>query len=105
MTYNRAEIMKAAWVEAKDTFIRFSYSRHQLRGLFAVALRNAWAKAKNAARMAARSAESIRMQIITMENTDRLGWDGLQKLSALRTALAQAEAREAAQRPALALAA
>ncbi|MDI3336394.1 hypothetical protein QKW60_08255 [Defluviimonas aestuarii] len=105
MTYNRSEILKAAWADAKNVFTFLGYARHQLRSLFAAALRKAWAKAKEAARTAARSVESIRAQIVAMENADRLGWDGMQKLSALRTVLAEAKAREAAQRPALARAA
>ena len=39
MTYNRSEIMKQAWSEAKDTFTRLGYARHQFRALFVVALR------------------------------------------------------------------
>lgn len=100
MTYNRSEILKAAWAEAKAIFTCFHYARHQLHGLFRAALRKAWTKAKEAARVATRSAADLRMSVVLMENTDRLGWDGIERLRVLRDALCEAEAREAALRPA-----
>lgn len=94
MTYNRAEIMKAAWVEAKDIFKRLGYARHQMRGLLRTSMLRAWAKAKAAAALAARSVQSLRDEIVWMENADRLGRDGLDRLAQLRNALANAQRRE-----------
>ncbi len=56
MTYNRSKIRKQAWCEAKVTFTRPGYASHQLRGLFVVALRKAWVRAKSPAHIALSSA-------------------------------------------------
>lgn len=97
MTLNRFEIMNAAWTETRDLMVRWSYAAHQLREVFAQCLRRAWAAAKAAAALLARSAASIAREIEAMENTDRLGWQGMQRLRELHAAHHAAMDREAAE--------
>lgn len=95
MTYNRAEIFRTAWTEAKGTLTRYGYSQRQLRELFTAALRKAWFKAKQIAALAARSIESLTAEIENLRNKTRLDWNGQQHQSRLQDALALAVAREA----------
>ena len=99
MTYNRSEIMKQAWSEAKGTFTRLGYARHQLHSLFVVALRKAWAAAKSAAQMGQRSAKQIGFDIMCLECKDRLTHADYLTLSDLRHAQSRAFAHEAAAMP------
>lgn len=93
MTLNRTEIMTAAWTEARE-MMRMGYAAHQLRGVFTYCLRRAWAAAKAAATLLARSAASLRVEVQDMENRDRLGVQGIERLSQLRRAYHAAKARE-----------
>ncbi len=106
MTFNRAEIMQAAWTIAR----RFAGNRETWGQRLSRALKAVWCNVKDAARIAAdlartaaqeaarfagRSAASIRAEVEELENTDRLGFAGIERLSHARRALAQAEAQEA----------
>lgn len=87
MKYDRSAIMKAAWVATKDRMQRFGYAQRQLRQVFAVELQNAWRAAKARAAYVPRSIESLRSEIIALEQKTRLGVDGLQRLTDARTTL------------------
>lgn len=93
--FDRAKIMNAAWTEARMMVKTFGYARRQIPALFRAALIKAWDAAKKAARMAALSVAQLKAIIINMENTDRLGWHGLQTLREYSAALAIAERRAA----------
>ncbi|MGR3662331.1 MAG: hypothetical protein ACU0CA_14295 [Paracoccaceae bacterium] len=93
--YDKSEIFRTAWAEAKDTLTRYSYAPHQLRELFVSALRKAWFKAKQIAALAARSIESLTAEIENLRNKTRLDWNGQQYQRQLQDALALAVAREA----------
>lgn len=80
------------------------------RALFAQALRNAWQKAKRekAARDAQRvlpSSGEIQGQIIALENKERIGAEGAERLNQLRRDLAEAHRREAEKKDLIASAA
>lgn len=98
MTYDRAAIMHTAWEATRDLMQRFGYARRQLREVFARELQVAWNKAKAAAALAARSIECLRAEIEHLHNKTRLGWEGLQRIEALRSVIArkEREAEEAA---------
>lgn len=96
MTLNRTEIMAAAWSETRE-MMRMGYAAHQLREVFTYCLRRAWAGAKAAAALLARSAASLWAEVQDMENRDRLGFHGIQRLSQLRRAYHAAKAREDAE--------
>ena len=106
MTFDRAQIMQEAWTIAR----RFAGNRETWGQRLSRALKLVWWNAKDAARraveaarriaeqaavFAGRSAASIRAEIENMENTDRLGFDGIERLAAARRALGDAVAREA----------
>ena len=93
--FDRAKIMTAAWAEARMMVKTFRYARHQIPSLFRNALIKAWSAAKKAAGLAALTVGQLKAAIIGMENTDRLGWDGLQTLCEYRAALTVAEGRAA----------
>ncbi|SMR82253.1 hypothetical protein SAMN04488030_2600 [Aliiroseovarius halocynthiae] len=95
MTLNRSEIMKAAWKATQERMDTFGYARRQLRSVFAYCLRRAWAEAKAAAALLARSAASLWAELLELENRDRLGFRGIERLSQLRRAYEGAKAREA----------
>lgn len=95
MTYDRRAIMKEAWTIAR----RFAGNRETWGQRLSRALKCAWDNAKTAQRIArdyatrvvevttsARPAD-LRAEIIALENVDRLGWAGLQRLSTLRAML------------------
>ena len=99
MTLDRRAIMKAAWTIAR----RFAGNRESWGQRLSRALKSVWwdvrqalhiAKeaAARAAAMAApvRSVASLRAEIITLENSDRLGWAGMERLSALQSQLRNA---------------
>lgn len=97
MTYDRRAIMKAAWTIAR----RFAGNRETWGQRLSRALKCAWDQAKTAQRIAGASViraadftftaqpSDLRAEIIALENTDRLGWAGMQKLSTLKAALAR----------------
>ena len=103
--FNRAEIMKAAWVIVR----RFAGNRETLGQRLSRALRSAWCDAKGAvevarrvsasnaaklARFAGKSVADLEAAIAALENTDWLGRDGMETLSQTRTALTVAQANE-----------
>lgn len=106
MTFDRAQIMTEAWTIAR----RFAGNRETWGQRLSRALKHVWWTVKDAARRAAEvarraaeqaavfagySAETIRALVEDMENTDRLGFDGIERLAAARRALGEAVAREA----------
>lgn len=93
MTLSRTEIMTAAWNKTRE-MMRMGYATHQLREVFTYCLRRAWAGAKAAAALLARSAASLWAEVQDMENRDRLGSHGIERLSQLRRAYHAAKARE-----------
>ena len=100
MTIDRSALMTTAWTDTRRMMRDFSYAAHQLREVFRYCLSAAWAKAKNAAALAALTSEQLRAMADNLENRTRLGWEGIERLGALRTACRVAEAREAAEREA-----
>lgn len=96
MTFNRAEIMIAAWKDTRD-HMRMGYAAHQLREVFNYCLRRAWAAAKATAALLSRSAASLWAEVQDMENRDRLGFHGIERLGQLRRAYYDAKAREYAE--------
>lgn len=106
MTFDRAHIMTEAWIIAR----RFAGNPETWGQRLSRALKLVWWNAKEASRQAValaraaaekaahfagRSAACIRAEVEDMENTDRLGFAGIERLSEARRALAVAEAREA----------
>lgn len=96
MTYDTRSIMQAAHAMVRQW--RKFQPRRTYAQLFADGLRCAWQQAREAAATAARvaapvvrTADAIRAQIVALENVDRLGHAGMDRLDALR-----AELREAA---------
>lgn len=106
MTFDRAQIMTEAWTIAR----RFAGNRETWGQRLSRALKLVWWNVKEtllravenarlaverAAAFAGRSAASLRAEVEDMENTDRLGFDGIERLAAARRALGEAVAREA----------
>lgn len=106
MTFDRAQIMQEAWTIAR----RFAGNRETWGQRLSRALKHVWWNAKEAARravevgrlaaaraahFAGRSAASVRAEVEQLENTDRLGFDGIERLAAARRALGEAVAQEA----------
>ena len=100
MTLDRRAIMQAAWTIAR----RFAGNPETWGQRLSRALKSVWWNVKQAQRIAKeaamraavkiapiRSVDSLKAEIITLENSDRLGWAGMERLSAL-----QAELRNAA---------
>lgn len=84
--YNKSEIMTAAWVQFRSIDVaKLSKRVRAIR--FASCLRMAWAAAKRAIRAAIipTTAQRIEADIIALENTDRLGFAGIARLSGLRS--------------------
>lgn len=96
MIYNRGEIMKQAWREAKSAIANSGYAPSQLRKLFVYHLRLAWAAAKKAIRFAKLSAQKIGYQIMSLECKERLGAADYKELGVLKGFQRQAWEREAA---------
>jgi uncharacterized phage protein gp47/JayE len=98
MTFDRAKIMKAAWVIVR----RFAGTKESLRSKLARALRNVWWDAKQAARVAAaaaarmaqrgpaRAAAVIRAEIFAFECKDTLRGSDWATLDALHDELRRA---------------
>lgn len=106
MTFDRTQIMTEAWTIAR----RFAGNRETWGQRLSRALKLVWWNAKQAARRAAevtceavaraarfadRSAASVRAEVEQLENTERLGFEGIERLAAARRALREAVAREA----------
>lgn len=102
--FNRAKIMQAAW-----KMVRHAGNREALSVRLSRALRNAWADAKEEAavarlmarqaaarvsRFAAMTVAQLRNAIDMTESVDRLGHAGMQSLTDLRRALAEATGKE-----------
>ena len=95
MTYDRRAIMTAAWTIAR----RFAGNRETWGQRLSRALQSVWWNVKQAQRIARETARpvvdaasmdspaALRAEIISLENADRLGWAGMQRLSALKTQL------------------
>lgn len=94
--FNKSAIMTAAWKDTRE-HMRMGYAAHQLREVFAYCLRSAWAAAKATAALLARSAASLWAEVQDMENRDRLGFHGIERLGQLRRAYYDARAREDAE--------
>ena len=97
MTYDRRSIMNEAWTQTRDLMTRFGYAPRQLGEVFRIELRRAWIAAKRRAALMARSVESLRAEIEDLENRDYIGHEGLSRMSELRIAIREAEARAAAR--------
>lgn len=105
MHFDHSAIMTAAWVIVR----RFQGNGEPLRQLMARALRSAWFTAKMEAEvqrkvaeamkereaLAARPAATLWGLIQDLENRDRLGHEGIERLSQLRAAYHVAAKREA----------
>lgn len=121
MHINRRQVMTTAWALVRGEMqrdFRFIYdwtpgptygqrretTAEEKRAVFAAALRRAWATVKDAARITAerrqtaRPVAELRAMIENLENTDTLAHAGLQRLSELRSELADAEARDRAEK-------
>lgn len=98
MIIDRRAIMKAAWTIAR----RFAGNRETWRRRISRALKSVWGNVKTAQRVAlsvaARPAVNVastdspailRAEIIALENADRLGWAGMERLSALKSQYAR----------------
>ena len=101
MHYDRAEIMKAAWVIVR----RFQGNGETLPALLSRALKSVWFDAKMEASVQAtvkaqrkvqndRTAADIEAEVQDLENRYTLGHEGMQRLSALRASRRAAEQRE-----------
>lgn len=111
MTYDRRAIMHEAW-ETVRRFVRKRDTR-SIRQLLSHALKQAWYSACVNLQIARqselqrgaqtqlemRSAESLAAELITLENRTFLGHSGLERLSAVQSALRVAIAREAQSLP------
>ena len=99
MTYNRAAIMKAAWVIVR----RFAYLKGPLAAKLSRALKSVWWDAKQVARIAAhaaaqvarmaqciRPAAEIRAAILELECKDSLRGSDWQRLDTLQSELRMA---------------
>ena len=88
--FNRTEIMKAAWAShlsiGAETLARLTLAKRRIR--FASCLRNAWDKAKSAARAArvvvVTEFERLTTAIWMLECKDRLSSQDFQELDRLR---------------------
>ncbi len=104
MTYDRTAIMTHAWAFARHELRSRCLPASALRSVFPAALRSAWraAKVKMAyliarTALAMRPAAQLRAEVEDLENRDRLGWEGTERLGQLRAALSDAIEREAAE--------
>lgn len=97
--FNKSEIMKRAWVWAKQDLWRDRAKQSELRCYFAAALKRAWAEAKaDAARKASapvfvsRPVAEIKAQLFAFECKDSIRGSEWTTYDALRAELAQATA-------------
>lgn len=98
MTIDRAEVFRLAWVWAKQEAWSRRLPKGGARMMFADCLRKSWAYHKAAlarARAAVPSAfasmslADLQTAVAVEEACDRLGWAGIERLSAMRRELAQ----------------
>ena len=101
MSVDRHELMNLAWHLARQELWSRRLPASALRLLFPHALRTAWREMKYRAELAVaraakpkRPADEIRAEILILENTDRLGFQGIERLSAARAELHEALAAE-----------
>jgi hypothetical protein len=88
--FNKSEIMRAAWVQFRSVDLaKMSKRGRAIR--FSNCLRTAWANAKRAIRatIIATAAQRIEAEIVVLENSDRLGFAGIARLTALHAQAAQ----------------
>ncbi|GAB5447167.1 hypothetical protein [Gymnodinialimonas sp.] len=99
---NRRALMLDAWTNTHRMMTTLGYARHQMREVFAVELRKAWAAAKAATAalkaMAVQSTADLLAQITALQNKDTMGHDGIARLAQLESALDTAKKREAEKR-------
>jgi hypothetical protein len=101
--FDRAKIMKDAWKIVR----RFAGNRETPAQRMSRALKSVWWDAKRdahraielarqaaaeARKMVVLSLADLRLAVLSLENSDRLGWAGMQELSALRGLLVKREA-------------
>ena len=107
MTFDRTRIMQEAWTIAR----RFAGNSETWGQRLSRALKLVWWNVKEAARaaveaarraaaeaahFAGRTAASIRAEVEDLENTDRLGFAGIERLARARRALAASIMKHAA---------
>jgi len=100
--FNRSEIMRRAWVWAKQDLWSNRAPASRLRHFFAAALARAWKEAKaaiarlpemaaanaaRAAKFAHLSLTDLQNAILSMENSDFLGWASMAKMTEYQTEL------------------
>ncbi len=101
-TIDCEDLMSLAWSFARQEHWSRRMPAGTLRSLFPAALKAAWAEMKRRAVMAAeRAAEAARLaenglgalraELISLENTDRLGHEGMERLRAVQDAIRLAE--------------
>ena len=104
---NRSELMKLAWAYARQDHWSRRMPAGTLRSLFPDALRAAWQEMRSRAELAAeRAAEvaglnvaALRAELLSLENTDYLGHEGMRRMSVVQSALRAAEAHRSATKP------
>lgn len=97
MTYNRSEILKAAWTAHRNIsaegWAKITAAWRAIR--WANCLRNAWAAVRFAAARAAvatlSEAQRLAREILCLECKDRLTWEDFRELGALNAKLAKAQ--------------
>lgn len=96
MTYNLAEIMKQAWTHhlSVGAKVLASMSAKGRKTRFANCLRSVWSKVRVIVRPVLSVVETIRTQIICLENQDRFSFADYRHLDNLKTALANAQRNE-----------
>ena len=109
MTLDRSKVFSLAWTIAKQD--QWSARAKSPVPFFAAALKSAWKEIKRRAVIAAQRAKEasrpsadIWVDIQNLENRDRLGHEGINRLAELRTAYDEALKREAEEKAAAELA-
>ena len=101
MTYNRSEILKAAWNAHRnisaESWAKMPVAWRAIR--WANCLRNAWANAKIIVRKTAAAvmpeAERLAREILCLECKDRLTWEDFRELDNMRVQMDAAQRHEA----------
>ena len=76
---DRSALMITAWTDTRRMMRDFSYAAHQLREVFRYCLSAAWAKAKNAAALAALSTSKSGGDSSSVLNTGSSGRAGCRR--------------------------
>ena len=99
--FNKSEIMRRAWVWAKQDLWSARAPKSKLRAFLAAAVKRAWAEVKmlatrvTAPAVAQRLASEIRADLFAFECKDTMRGSDWTCLDIMRAALTAAEAREA----------